>query len=248
MTELNPDSPSPPPQTRLTLVGTVHRDPQGRAKLLRLLEELRPDLLTLEMSPAALHYRQLHSRHLGLRLERILERLARERGEDRRSVAGHPAVADILSLLELPFEYQACAAWAEQSGTPLRLIDLGEISVAKLKRVETELITYRNLRVLVGLPEGAEKTSGEGLGFARLLLGERLDEAVRQAFLERHRGEEGIGQRDKWMEGKIRELLRSRPGGHLVHVGGWLHLVADRRAETLYSRLADLAPQRLLLG
>jgi hypothetical protein len=73
-------------------------------------------------------------------------------------------------------------------------------------------------------------------------------EAMRQAFLEGRRGDEGIGPRDRWMAAQIRRLLAARCGGHLVHVGGWVHLVEDARGETLYSLLADLAPQRLLLG
>jgi hypothetical protein len=73
-------------------------------------------------------------------------------------------------------------------------------------------------------------------------------DAVRQAFLEGRRGEEGIGPRDRWMAAQIRRLLAPRRGAHLVHVGGWVHLVEDAQGETLYTLLADLAPQRLLLG
>jgi hypothetical protein len=71
-------------------------------------------------------------------------------------------------------------------------------------------------------------------------------EAIRQAFLAGRRGEEGIGRRDRHMAGEIRRLLAARPG-RLVHIGGWVHLVADREGETLYSRLEELSPERLIL-
>ncbi len=234
-------------RTRLTLVGTVHRDPRGRAKLERLLAELRPQALTLEMSRLAFSYRQTHARRLRRRLAAILAGLAAELGRDLAELRSQPAIADIRTLLEMPFEHLAAAAYARGTGIPLELIDSSEISAIKLKRVEGELITRRNLRVLVDLPEGAEKTAGEGFGTARLLVYGQLDETVRQAFLERHRGSEGIGRRDDWMAGEIRRRLHARPDLHLVHIGGWLHLVEDNQGETLFSRLQDLGPRRILL-
>ena len=47
----------PPAAGHLTLIGTVHRK-RGAAPLQRLLADLRPYLLTMEMSPYALAFRQ----------------------------------------------------------------------------------------------------------------------------------------------------------------------------------------------
>ena len=232
----------------LTLIGTVHRDPRGAERLLSLLRCLRPDLITLEMSEKAFAYRQREARRLLLRLDRILERLAGELPADLQGLQVHPAVADIRTLLALPFEYQAAAAYAAEAAVPLHLIDRSDVSAAKLRRVERELVTYRNLKILVSLPAGAEKSDFEGYGRAHAMITHDPDEAVRQAFLAGRRGEEGIGPRDRWMAAQIRRLLVTRRGAHLVHVGGWVHLVEDARGETLFSLLADLAPQRLLLG
>lgn len=233
----------------LTLVGTVHRDPQGAERLLTLLRRLRPDLVTLEMSEKAFAYRQEKASLQLLRLERILARLSAELPADLQELQAHPAVAGIRTLLALPFEYQAAAAYGAEMAVPLHLIDLSDVSAAKLRRVESDLITYRNLRILVTLPPRAEKSDYEGYGRAHAMLALGPGEAARQAFLEGRRGAEGIGPRDRWMAGQIRRLLAARPGAHLVHVGGWVHLVEDaEREETLYSLLADLAPQRLLLG
>lgn len=231
----------------LTLVGTVHRDPQGAERLLTLLRRLRPNLVTLEMSEKAFAYRQGEARRLLLRLERILERLAGELQVESARLQAHPAVDGIRTLLALPFEYQAAAAYAAEAAA-LHLIDLSDVSAAKLRRVESDLITYRNLRILVTLPPRAEKSDYEGYGRAHAMLTLDPGEAARQAFLEGRRGTEGIGPRDRWMAGQIRRLLAARPGAHLVHVGGWVHLVEDARGETLFSLLADLEPRRVLLG
>ena len=235
-------------QPRLTLIGTVHRDPRGPERLLSLLRRLHPDLLTLEMSEKGLAYRQGEGRRQLLRLDRILERLTGELLIEPATLQAHPAVADIRTLLALPFEYQAAAAYAAEAGLPLHLIDRSDVSAAKLQRVERELVTYRNLKILVSLPAGAEKSDFEGYGRAHAMITHDPGETVRQAFLAGRRGEEGIGPRDRWMAAQIRRLLATRRGAHLVHVGGWVHLVEDARGETLFSLLADLAPQRLLLG
>lgn len=235
-------------RSALTLIGTVHRDPRGAALLLSWLRRLQPSILTLEMSEKAFSYRQREARGLLLRLDRILARLARELLVDPAELQAHPAVTDIRNLLALPFEYQAAATYAAEAVISLHLIDRSDISAAKLRRVERELITYRNLKVLATRPEFAEKTVFEGYGQARAMITRDSGQAVRQAFLAGRRGEEGIGPRDRWMAEQIRQLLAVRRGMHLVHVGGWVHLVEDPLGETLYSLLTDLEPQRLLLG
>jgi len=237
-----------PGRPKLTLIGTVHRDPRGKERLISLLRRLRPDLITLEMSEKALAYRQGEARRQLQRLDRILARLAEELQAAPGLLLNHPAVTDIRTLLALPFEYQAAAVCAAETGVPLHLIDRSDVSATKLRRVESELITYRNLRILVSLSAGAERCDAEGYGRAHAMISRDPGGAVRQAYLEGRRGAEGLGPRDRWMAGRIRSLLAAREGGHLVHVGGWVHLVEDARGETLYSLLADLDPVRRLLA
>lgn len=231
----------------LTLVGTVHRDREGIVKLRRLLDRLSPTEITLEMSPLALRYRRIHGRSRLLRLERILRRLAAELGRQEQDLRNHPAIEDIRTLLDLPFEYRAASEYAEKAGISLSLIDLSEISAIKLKKVESDLITYANIRVLVNLPPKGNPPSAESSRVARALVMSDPGEEVRWEFLRKRRGREGIGVRDRHMEREIRRRLGARPGSHLVHIGGWVHLVEDDLGETLYSRLQDLAPRRILL-
>ncbi len=236
------------PSAPLTLIGTVHRDPGGEIKLLALLEALRPARITLELSPYALDFRRRRSRTLLRYLDRILEQLALRDGVDPALLAAHPAVADIRELLTPPFEYRAAAAFAGHSGISLSLIDQSEISARKLKRVETELITYRNLSALLSLPPAEASPREEGYAPARSMIRPGAPAEIRRAFLARRRGVEGIGERDGLMAAEIRRLLEETAGGGLVHVGGWTHLVEDPEGETLFSRLRDLEPRRLLLG
>lgn len=233
------------PFGRVTLVGTVHRRGND-ADLLSLLETLSPDIITLELSPRAVHWRLSEGPRLLRRFERILHRIAVVEGLDRQALDRHPEVAGIRVLLAFPAEFRAAAAWAGPRGVPLLPVDLSAISARKLKRVEEELVTFRNLRTLLSMPR--ETAEEEGYVSARRLVEGNSGREVREAFLARRRGEEGIGVRDRWMARAIRRRVRGRPEIRLVHLGGWVHLVEDERGETLFSRLKDLQPERILAG
>jgi len=231
----------------LFLVGTVHRDPAGGGKLRRLLTEIAPNILTLEMSSLAARYRRDHGRVLLVRLERILDRLADELGRDRNEIASQPAVAEIRALLAYPFEYETAAVYAQEKGIPLSLIDLPDVSAIKLRRVEKELITYRNIKILLDVDRKPQTSGVEGYAQAATLLSGSGRIEIRQAFLDRRRGREGVGPRDRAMADEIRKRIALSPSARLVHIGGWVHLLDDERKETLYSLLEDMNPSRMLL-
>jgi len=232
---------------KLTLVGTVHRDPFGHQRLTTLLEQLQPDLLTVEMSRYALHYRNTRGQSLQLRLERILERLAADTDRPPEGLMTCQAVSDIHKLLEFPYEYRAAREYADRRCCRLELIDMANVSALKLKRVESGLISYRNLKILTALPEDNLSPRQESYRTAQSLLLDDPAASVCAAFLRQRRGPEGVGPRDRAMAEQIRRLLQGIPGRHLVHIGGWVHLLADPRGETLFSRLSEFSPHRRLL-
>lgn len=233
---------------RLVLIGTVHRDPLSETHLAGLLETLHPARLTLEMSPAALRFRQTRGVELNARLDALLQRLAAELRRPRETLEHHPEVPGIRRLLALPYEYRVAAAWAQAAAIPLELIDQNEISWRKLRRVERELVTLANLRTLLRLETEATTGEQEDYRLARaLVLGNPLPQVV-DDFLARRRGEEGIGSRDGAMAATLRRSWAGLEEGCLVHIGGWVHLLDDPRGESLYSRLRDLGPERMLAG
>lgn len=229
--------------SQVTLIGTIHRDPHGEGDLVALLNQLNPDLVTVEIAPAAVSYRQMRTRPLLFRLERILERLAREFNQPVAHFAELPIIQDIQQLLALPFEYRAACRYAEPRQIRVELIDLNEISLQKLKHVDPGLINYRNIRTLVNLeqPEVVHHAEGDYVT-ARNLLAARASERLRETFLDKRRGVEGIGSRDSHMANSIHQLIAKYQPEHLVHIGGWVHLIADPRGETLRSQLQNLDP------
>lgn len=238
--------PDPEPMTpRLTLVGTLHGAARGEAELVSLLERLRPGQLTMEISPEAVAYREQHGLLLLRKLEMILDRLAITMALPRAELGAHPDILAIRKLLGLPYELRAARSYARQHGIALNCIDHAELSLSKLRKVEEDLITFAHLKQIVSRTPRAAVSRRQGPELARQLLADP-PVSQRRTFLESCRGVEGIGPRDRHLAEQIRALSAAHPG-HLVHIGGWVHLVDDPLGETLFSRLGDLHPQRVLL-
>jgi hypothetical protein len=226
------------------LIGTVHHDPRSAAPLAALLAQLQPDLLTVEISPDVVAYRQTHGVLLLRKLGMIVERLSGQSASPS-SPADHPGIVAIRNLLGLPYEFRVASAYAEEQGIEVQAIDQSDSSLDKLRPVEERLISLQHLKRIAASPGVAPPDNAHRYELARQLLASP-DARLRSAFLQGCRGEEGIGPRDRHLAAKIRALLQGQPG-HLVHIGGWVHLLDDPDNETLYSLLGDLQPRRLLL-
>lgn len=223
----------------------MHSDPRSAAALAGLLDQLQPDRITVEISPHAVTYRQTHGVLLLRKLGMILESLEKQETHPPSSLLNHPDIVAIRQLLDLPYEFRVASAYAAEKEIKLHAIDEAELSLLKLRQVEESLISRQHLKRITSSTGGEPPSHAHRYELARHLLS-TPDVTMRTAFLSGCRGEEGIGPRDRHLAGEIRQLLQSHPR-HLVHIGGWVHLLEDRGNETLYSLLGDLKPQRILL-
>ena len=222
----------------------MHHDPRSAAPLADRLAQLQPDRLTVEIAPEVVIYRQTHGVLLLRKLGMIVERLAGAPAV-APPLAEHPGIKTIRTLLGLPYEFRVACSYARKRGIEVQAIDQADSSLAKLRPVEERLISLRHLKKIISSPKTSPADNAPRYELARKLLA-TPDAKLRSAFLQGCRGEEGIGPRDRHLAAKIRSLAQSHPG-HLVHIGGWVHLLDDPAGETLYSLLADLQPRRILL-
>jgi hypothetical protein len=206
----------------VTLIGTVHLDPGGYARLLDLLAAEEPATVTVEVSPYGLRCRRTH-------LAKYRHLLDAFRRPDGRLPNGLEAVA---AQVEIPFEYRAAAAYAEIYDA--RVVRVGDSQESRrlLDLLERELMATDNLLALALREERpleevvAREWERARQGFEREpVLG---SEAARR-----------LVRRNGRMARKIRPLSARGP---LVHVGGWEHLHGLREL------LADLRPRVMLLN
>jgi hypothetical protein len=219
------------PANNLVLIGTVHGDPRGYARVLSLLEWLQPDLVTVEISRFSVRYRRAWEARWQRQLREALAELPPE-------AAGHAAIRRVAAQIALPYEYRAARDYSRRYGIKCLPLDLGGLSRRHLPRYGRELLSAANLRALAGESQASleELVTGEfrraRLAFARapwrLVLENNSQTLRRERFLSR----------------RLQPLAAS--GGRVAHLGGWEHLIPWRDGEGLRSWLADQEPAILL--
>lgn len=221
----------------LLLVGTVHRDPQGKAKLLSLLQQKQPAAISVEISPYARIFRAQKAAAFRAILRENLKRIHAEENFSWREIFSHSAIQGIFFLLKEPYEWRAAEAYARQTGIVLKGIDLSRYSQEKLSHLP-ELVSRENLRSLLPLSSPD--------------LTEQIEAQYRRAqFLFSHPPSpppERPGEREReiFMAEEIRKLVRQ--GQKVLHIGGWEHLLEFSGGASLYELLKDLRPLRVLLS
>ena len=235
----------------LTLVGTIHRDPNGLPRPLATLEREDPDIITLEMSEYGVVFRERTAPRLKDRLFDILGGLHEKWGQEQDREPDKPqnpfkvgAIRAILLTLELPFEFRAVRAYCKRKRIPYRCIDLSKYSRAKLKMLQEGVITEDNVRkILTFVPVDTHEELRKHRLLARRLTSQNVDHLLIRACLSGKMGD-GMAHRDRYMSLRIKEILRNDK--KTLHVGGWEHMLDDPQGKTLYSLLKGLRPRRLL--
>jgi hypothetical protein len=229
------NSPGPPPKdfpsASLILLGTVHGDPQGYERALKLLRRWQPDLVTVEVSRFSLRYRQRQ----GARWRRLLDLALETLPPEARS---HLAIQRLAAQVSLPFEVRAARDYARQSGTPWRPLDLGGLSRQNLPRYAKELLAPENLRTLLDSEDGSLEDYVAAEFRRARLAGERSLWRPGWPSPETRR-------RERFLARRLRRCLERY--GRVVHLGGWEHLVPWQEGAGLWQELADLEPRRFFL-
>jgi hypothetical protein len=229
----DPSSPS------LVLIGTVHGDPLGYARALKLLRRLQPDLVTVEISRFSLRYRERQESRWQRLLAQALEELP-------AGAAGHLAIRRLAAQVALPFEVRAARHYGRRFAIPWRPLDLGGLSRRHLPRYARELLTPENVRALLTTEDEplADYVARE-YGRARL--------AVQRPPWWSLRRDPESRRRERLQARRLRDCLARYP--RVVHLGGWEHLVPAplsvstprRQGAGLCQELAELRPLRLFL-
>ncbi len=218
------------------LVGVVHKDPDGYGRLSGLLESLRPEAISVELSPLGLIWREERGQGLLRLLDSMVQGLPFQ-----GHLSGH---LDLLREgLRVPFEFTASLAYSQRNGIPLHLLDLNWVSVQHLPLYESELLTEENLMLLSELPSEPVRVAVKRsyLRAARCLA-RGVGGLDREATVW---GDVTARRRERLLACRLRRLAKRH--GTVAHVGGWVHLMHDPEGLTLASLLRDLDPRRVLL-
>jgi hypothetical protein len=224
----------------LTLLGTIHRDPRGLTRLVQALNGLKPAVITLEFSLYGLRYRLQKKRplnHCFLRgLNEIVGTMDLRLGAFKKLLRT-TGIGGIRALLDLPFEYKGASFYSHLNDIPFYCVDISTYSRQLLGKLD-ELLSLENLKKVITYETAdlQETVATEYQKAERLLLKSKHLISTDKVW----------EKRERIMASRIRKITARYAGRQIVHIGGWQHLVA--RQGTLFSRLEDLTPERILLG
>lgn len=220
------------PTHNLILVGVVHGDPRGYARAGKLLAQLSPDMVTVEISPYSLRYRLKHGPGWQRQLNQSLAQLP-------RAAVRHLAIQRLSAQVALPFEVKAARDYHRLTGVPWRPLDLGGLARRHLPRYGSELLTPANLKALLASADGPlEEYVAAEFTRARLALVRKHRRLLISGIPETLRREKFLGRRLRTLTSQYTQV---------VHLGGWEHLVAWEEGPGLWGDLGDLHPRRVLL-
>jgi hypothetical protein len=227
-----PYVPGPLP-TSLYFLATVHGDPAGYQRAWRLFEQVRPEVITVEISRFSVRYREQALQGWRRRLAEALKLLP---PEAEKSLA----VARVAAQADLPFEYRAAREWGRLHQVPVKLLDAGRLARSHLPRYADELLSPDNLRLLSENGSSGTLQDFVAAEFRRAhLAGEgKLRPLPRPADAEDKR-------RERLWAKRLKDLVCR--GKRVVHLGGWEHLVPWEGGGGLTELLADLKPKVILL-
>jgi hypothetical protein len=226
------------------MVGVVHRDPNGYKQLYSLLGRIRPQAITVEISPIAVIFRKEQGPRLLAELQENLKQMANELACPVEDIEKNSHIIEIQEQIKLPFEYQAAINYGRAFHIKVSPVDVSWYSRLKLSQFES-LISQSNVKSLLKLCPYS------------------LEEKIRKEYFRadaafRHIGGSPLNtcpsvDRQEWqiredcMARRIRraiDFVEGRGGGVLVHVGGWMHLLEGH----LYSLFNHVHPCRHLLS
>jgi hypothetical protein len=234
-------------QSYLFLIGTVHNDPCGYAKLYKLFTALKPDLITLELSPYGRGFRTKNQKKF---TRRLLSLYKKARGVNPH----HDAFPEIVLLpspvqslvytLNYPFEFLAARDYSHARRVPLYCIDLSHVSRQKMLMLKRETLSMNNISLLLTLPDKSLQESVE-LCYKKAQHIWDAQAGVQKAAGTHHAVDI---EREKHMSRRIKNLVKRHPNKKLVHIGGWEHFTRDAGCTTMYELLRGLSPERRLLS
>jgi hypothetical protein len=213
-------------------VGTVHGDPEGYARAWRLLTHFRPQAVGVEISPFSVRYREHHGPRWQRLLEEVLAALPPE-------AANHLAVRRLMAQAAMPFEWQVAADYGRTFGVQVQAVDWGAPARCHLPAYAREVLVPENVRALLTTPDGSLRE------FVTQAFRRARFAAIRPLSLPAGGSSQESARREGHMARRLRQWVAA--GCRVVHLGGWEHLAPRLTGGSLFDRLADLQPVRMLL-
>jgi len=230
---------------RLIVLGVIHLHPRGAMALDRRLKTIRPNALTVEISPWSIQWRQRLGRRLQARLYRSIQFVndQAERYPDGSSfvaqfIRTHPQLRWVQLQLQEPYEWRIAKRYHTRFHVPMVAVEEGADVRKKFVSIR-RLITPDNIRFLL------EKNISESRFYdefhheenraSRYLAKVKMDEEMHR---KTNRADFDLREINlcRNVEKSVNRFQSCRETGTFVHICGWRHF------ESLKLKLTPLLP------
>ena len=189
------------------MLGIIHRDRRNDRLLEEWIGKLKPEVITLELSPYGLAFR----RSLGEVYRRKIDDIC-----DGLRLEGHTCLSseleDLCSYVEIPREYEIAGDYCRRTNACLYPVDMDLFSFMKLREID-ELISWENIRKNLSEKERSRGSTEEVLAGLYFRSGVTAFSYSEEMVL-----------RDRFMCHGIGLLMKRLCDKRFLHIAGWLHL------------------------
>ncbi|MBA4389793.1 MAG: hypothetical protein C0399_02515 [Syntrophus sp. (in: bacteria)] len=189
------------------MLGVIHRDKNNGQIVERWLNEIRPDVITIEFSQYGLIFRKEKGLMYRKQVESVLEKM-----RQNREAYNEEALSFLYAFIDLPGEYEAASRYCIGNSAVLYPVDIDFFSYMNLRKID-ELFSEENIRNVVGTYDGQVGSNERAM--ARLFF---------DAGIEMTPYTEEMHIRDRYISRKINVLMRYYSGKQFAHITGWQHL------------------------
>lgn len=190
------------------MLGIIHRDRRNDELLGKWIDVLAPEVITLELSPYGLAFRQAMGKVYRKRIDDIVRSL---RSEGRCCSSGD--LEDLYAYVDVPREFAIADGYCRQSGARLYPVDMDFFSWTKLRGID-ELVSPENVEKSLTFRDRSCRTAENVLASLYFRSGVSAFSYTDEMAL-----------RDGYMCRGIEALAKCFSGKRFLHIAGWRHLV-----------------------
>lgn len=190
---------------KLYMIGVIHGDDRAKKRLLRILQNISPDVVTVEFTNYGLNFRTKNVNWIKKKVKKIFSCMNDEKEKIKNS----------LKILKIPYEYLTAKRYAEAKRIPLFLVDMDFFSFFRLRYVR-ELLDGENLLKLVNEEHCPP-----------LQIEKRIANAYFEKNIKIFSSSEEMRVRDEYTVRLITKIMEENIGRVIAHICGWQHLIDE---------------------
>jgi len=238
-------------KTRIYIIGTYHGDLKGERRLAAALEQIKPDIVTMEGHEGLPD--GLPRNHVNLLTKRFIKELTS--GNNDRTRVGQAARAFRAYISVQNYEVRVSREYAKETGAAFMAIEDAHSWQAAYDVMDEEFDLIGYLKSKIKTLGSRERLQADADALYASLkrayeTGQPLEGTgiIEEDDIKLGCADALVNDRDSGLSQTLRQIAEANPGKRIAYVCGAFHGLDRPPKGTIYSQLADLKPERILIS